>query len=388
MKEKILYVSSDKISLNDIPWGLLELKKDVQIYDPIITLQTYVEEEKSELIKYLSEHQYRIVITYNFSPIVSDACQQMGIKYVSWIFDSPQIDLYTQAYYNSCNYIFVFDKLQKERLEPRGVAHLYHMPLAANVSRVSGLQFADSDFQEYSSEIAFVGNLYEDNVFDRTAHLLPEDIRNKIVDHIRKKSLHWKKRDTVFGCFSDEDCERISNQFYLGEWIDLDKKYFLEIQYIVRKLAQIERVCILNALALEHEVKLYTTSNTAPLENVKIAGKVSYSEEAPKVFHLSKINLNMTLRSIETGVPQRVFDIMSAGGFVMSNYQEELEELFVPDEEIVLFHDMAELVEKVNYYLSHEQERIRIAFNGYKKVKEYYNYPKKLEEILSIVERD
>lgn len=91
------------------------------------------------------------------------------------------------------------------------------------------------------------------------------------------------------------------------------------------------------------------------------------------------------MRSIETGIPQRVFDIMGVGGFVLSNYQEELEELFVPDREIVLFRDVPELLKKAEYYLNHEEERIRIAINGYKKVREYYNTQTALGSMLRAV---
>lgn len=108
-------------------------------------------------------------------------------------------------------------------------------------------------------------------------------------------------------------------------------------------------------------------------------------EEVPKIYYLSKINLNITMRSIETGIPQRVFDIMGVGGFVLSNYQEELEELFVPDREIVLFRDVPELLKKAEYYLNHEEERIRIAINGYKKVREYYNTQTALGSMLRAV---
>lgn len=386
MKEKILYIGSDKISLTDIPWALLELGREVEIYEAEITLQEYRKSEKEALVSCFSEGRYGIAMTYNFSPVVSDACQVSGLKYLAWVFDSPQIDIYTSAYYNPCNYIFVFDRKFVERLKPRGISHLYHMPLAANVSRVSTVQFVPEDFERFESDISFVGNLYEGNAFNSTSHLLPADIRAKMVDHIRSEAFHWEKGRSIFGLLSEEDCDKICEKFYLGEWIDIEPCYYLEVQYLTRKQAEVERIGILNALASRHRVKLYTKSNVDFLDKVIVSGNASYGTEAPKIFNLSKINLNITLRSIELGAPQRVFDIMSAGGFVLSNYQEELEELFVPDKEIVLYHDLEELIWKTEYYLSHEQERVNIAINGYRKVRDYYNYPKRLEQMLHIVE--
>ena len=99
-----------------------------------------------------------------------------------------------------------------------------------------------------------------------------------------------------------------------------------------------------------------------------------YSEEMPKAFYVSKINLNITSRSIDSGIPQRVFDIMASGGFVLTNYQPELEEYFEIGKDLEVFHDLDELMEKVDYYLAHEEARIRIAMNGYRKVREKYSY--------------
>lgn len=386
MRERILFILSDKIRLADVAYALLEMKIDVQIYGENITLQQYKETEKQKLRGYLAKNSFTMVMTQNFSPMVSDVCQEKGIKYISWILDSPQIDLYTKAYYNPCNYIFVFDKKQKERLEPRGIPHLYHMPLAANADQVSKLCVTEQDIENFSNDISFVGGLYEKNVFNDTAQYLPVDISSKLIEHIKERMLHWGRETSIYGCLTEAEGTKILETFHIGEWVDMNPVYFLETQFLSRKIAEMERVCVLNALALSHKVRLYTGSNTENLQNVEVFEKISYNEEAPKVFHLSKINLNITLRSIETGVPQRVFDIMCAGGFVLSNYQEELEELFVPGEEIVLFYDMEDLIQKVRYYLTHEQERLRIAVNGYQKVKEYYNYPARLKQILKIVQ--
>ena len=43
----------------------------------------------------------------------------------------------------------------------------------------------------------------------------------------------------------------------------------------------------------------------------------------PLVFQNSKINLNITLRSIKNGIPLRAIDIMGAGGFLLTNYQND-----------------------------------------------------------------
>lgn len=383
---RYLFLYSDKIGLSDIPWGMVELGKDIDIYPESITLQSYVEEEKCALVDFLAQKRFDVAVTHNFSPTVSDACEVCEIKYIAWIFDSPQIDLYTRAFHNHCNYFFIFDRKECERLSVRKPENLYHMPLAANVTKASALEVSAEDERKYGCDISFIGGLYEENAWNNNAAVLPADIREKMEGWMEQRVFSWEKGESSFGCLSEQDCGRISEKFYLGEWMELETAYYLENHFLVRKMAEVERTCILNTLAMRYPVHLYTGSRTDALRDVICHPPVSYSEIAPKIYHLSKINLNITLRSIETGVPQRIFDIMSVGGFVMTNYQEELEELFVPDEEIVLFHSMEELLEKTEYYLLHERERVRIAMKGYQKVRDCYSYPTVLQKILKNVE--
>ena len=103
------------------------------------------------------------------------------------------------------------------------------------------------------------------------------------------------------------------------------------------------------------------------------------------MFHLSKINLNISSRSIESGIPQRVWDIMAVGGFCLTNYQPELEEYFVIGEDLDVYHDLDELMDKVMYYLQNDKLRIRIAINGYKKVREHHNMISRVRKAMEYI---
>ena len=100
---------------------------------------------------------------------------------------------------------------------------------------------------------------------------------------------------------------------------------------------------------------------------------------------MSKINLNIALKGIEGGTPQRIMDIMGAGGFVLTNYCEETAELFEEDREIVMFRTPEELLWKVDYYLEHEEEREQIARAGHEKAMNNYTYEKKIKSLLDWV---
>ena len=121
-------------------------------------------------------------------------------------------------------------------------------------------------------------------------------------------------------------------------------------------------------------------------EGIDCYGTVDYMNEMPLVFSLSKININMTIRSITSGIPLRCMDILGAGGFLFSNYQPELEEYFVP-REWVSFQEEEEMLDKAVFYLQHDELRDRIAENGFQKVKREFTYDKALEKMLGIVRK-
>ena len=94
----------------------------------------------------------------------------------------------------------------------------------------------------------------------------------------------------------------------------------------------------------------------------------------------------MTSKTITSGIPQRIFDVLSCGGFCLTNYQPEVAEYFADGEELVMYTDMADLAEKVQYYLEHEEERKQIAKNGYRKVKEEFGLAERVEGMLKVLE--
>jgi spore maturation protein CgeB len=107
--------------------------------------------------------------------------------------------------------------------------------------------------------------------------------------------------------------------------------------------------------------------------------------EMPKIFRLSRINLNFTSKPIRTGIPQRIWDILGAGGFVLTNYQSEIPEYFEIGRDLETFSGEEELLEKIDYYLAHEEERRAIAQNGYQKAKERYSLREKVEKMLRVM---
>lgn len=111
-------------------------------------------------------------------------------------------------------------------------------------------------------------------------------------------------------------------------------------------------------------------------------GPLKYYEEMPFVFRNSKLNLNITLKDIRSGIPLRALDIMGSRGVLLSNYQPELAEMFEDGKDVILYESVEDAVEKMDFYLKREDLRERIAKSGYRKVCEHFSYRERLMQML------
>ena len=66
-----------------------------------------------------------------------------------------------------------------------------------------------------------------------------------------------------------------------------------------------------------------------------------------------------------------------------TNYQTEIPEYFEIGKEIETFSSQEELIDKISFYLVHDEERKKIAENGYELAKREYSLDVRIEEMLS-----
>lgn len=107
-------------------------------------------------------------------------------------------------------------------------------------------------------------------------------------------------------------------------------------------------------------------------------------QEVGQVYSQSKIVFNT---SIAGDVTMRVFEGTAAGALVITDagVANGLDELFVPGQEIVTFRDDADLIEKVAYYLEHEDERMAIARAGQQRTLTEHSYTQRVAQMLTVV---
>lgn len=352
-------------------------------------LKSYDEDAEFEarLTHILKETSYDFVFTVNYFAVISNVCERCKVKYVSWSCDNPLISMYHKSVFHDCNYIFLFDKRNFLEFKARGVPHVYYLPLAVDTVRMDHLLAEADDLRLYQNEVSFVGSLYERNTYDKIKNTLPDYLRGYL-DAVMQAQMSVSGANIIEEMLTPDILEAIGEHFSLEKSQDSfsDLGLIFSTTVLGFKIAAMQRTNGLLALSKHVPVTIYTNSNTKNLLRVTYRGSVDYWTQMPKVFHMSKINLNFTIPNIYTGLPLRMWDILGAGGFLMTNYQAELPDFFVENKDLVCFDGEKDLVEKTLYYLSHEEERKQIARNGHEKVKKFHTYQIRLKEIIETIE--
>lgn len=344
-------------------------------------------EFEEKLDAYLLCHKYDAVISINYFPVIAKSCNRMGFRYISWTCDSPMLTLYTKSVFLPSNYIFVFDRQVYYEFKARGVKNIWYLPLAVDTCRNDYI-LKHSTEQEYKADVSFVGSLYEKNRYDEMIYM-PEYIRGYF-DALMNVQMEIYGDNFLERMVSDE-IEELLN----GTAVNISGDEFIGTPALIianttlgMKLAALERKKILNMVSRKvRDTKIYTESSTEDIPLVKNMGKVDYIYDMPKVFAHSKINLNITLRNIKTGIPLRIWDILGAGGFVLTNFQAELPDFFEQEKHLVWYESHDDMMEKLLYYLSHDEERMQIAREGNLLVRKKHTMTGRTEELISTAKK-
>lgn len=381
---KILYLQSNIQQNASIVFALDKMGHNVACYPSPIEDIGKDEGIQKALEAFLKKHRPAFVISTLFDSSVAVITKRLDMKYAIWCMDSPAYSVWTPEAESDHCYIFYFDYREYELKKQSGLRNVYHLPLAADIVWSDRLDVTDEEIRRYSCDMSFIGSLYTNNLYDKMIGQFPEDMQESFTTLLENSAFVWDGQERLH--LPEELVQKVRK--LCPDMFDepyMPDEYFLRKYFMGRKLTHVERTLMMELLAERYDIHLYTRDTEVVPEGVRRFPEIDGSDGALKVFRASRINLNITLRSIASGVPLRVFDIMSMGGFVLSDRQKEIPELFEEGREIVTYGTPEELIDKADYYLRHEDERAKIAASGCRKVKERHTYESRLDKIISIL---
>lgn len=382
---KVFFAGSETMQIPNIPISLGKMGHEVVLYEKSMEYVEEHEEEYENFGLFLQSQKPDVVISTIFFQIVAAYTHELGIKYAVYGMDSPHYAAWVPEYPRLDNvYLFHFDSREVERFQSCGYTNATYLPLAAGVTWADTIHTSCVDRKKFGSTVSFVGGLYGDNPFDSCAGRLPQPVQEHIWNQLENSAFLWDGKERLQEGVSEEllhICQTVTPEL-CNPGFTMGDDYYFRQWTLARKLSNIERILLFEQVAGQYDFRLYTREKEVVPESIHRYPPVNAMTEQLKVFQSSGVNLNVTLRSIESGVPLRVFDILSVGGFVLTDYRKDAEELFREDEEIVMFRTPEEMIDKLAFYTTHETERKRIAKNGHRRARAEYSYERMLEEIL------
>lgn len=382
---RVLYIHTDIVSDADVRDTLLEMVGEISEYEN-------PEKNQEDFVRVLEERKIDMVLSLIYMPVVSVLCEAMHIKYVAWICKAYDPNIYSCTMVNSCNYIFLADGRLYDKFMTEGFQNVYYLPLGVNSKRIQK-KLSERNTQEDES----VDLIMAESIFDRSE--LPA---NRL---LTESYLRDSTRGYIEGCIACQYQIRgipaMTQNFPAYIWEDLYTNLPMSISsdsveskenayngHVFNELVtQADRDIHFGALAGNDHFKnseLYTESQTYKASHTKIYRVRNFYKEFPVLAARGKIHLMITDRNWGSGISQTAWDIMAAGGFVVSDYLEDYQRIFqtIP----AIYFDERSMLSKAIYYLHHEEERRDLAKTIQKEIEENHTYVQRLQNILTTVQ--
>jgi spore maturation protein CgeB len=251
-----------------------------------------------------------------------DQINLMGIRTAIWFADDPYFSDHTASLAPHYNYVFTHELSCLAFYREIGCQQVHYLPLAVNTSVYKPMHVAP----EYRSDICFIGNGFPNRIalFDQIAPFLTN------------------KKVILAGAL----------------WEQLHH-YSL----------------------LEQGIKL---------QWIPIEESVKYYNGAKIVMNVHRLTFDETYNKNSRNLPgysinPRTYEISACGTLQITDYRHDLDQYFTPGQDIETYNSAEELIQKMQHYLAHEEDRIRIAMRGLRRSISEHTFANRLSKLLDIV---
>jgi spore maturation protein CgeB len=307
--------------------------------------------------------------------VLTDFFRAIEMPVVSWFVDSPSLIL--KAFDKNVSpyvSILLWDRSYTQEIRAMGFEHVEYLPLGTDEHAFRCDDRLLTPDRELLCEVGFVGNSMEVPVRERLSRVGKS--LHPLVEQMARRSLSSKQPfDAKVAGLSKSDREHVTR---------LDPKERIDLEAAVLwKATQLYRLsCIRQVAAFDLRVH-GDPGWKRLLENPRAHfPPLDYYSELPSFYRACAVNLNATNLQMGEAVNQRVFDVPVSGGFLLTDYQESLCELFEIGKEVVVFEAPEEVQDLVSYYLRKPELREDVARRARKSILDRHTYRHRLDQVL------
>ncbi len=306
--------------------------------------------------------------------------QEIGLALASWFVDSPQLILHNfPCQSTALTSIFTYDAGNMPWLREVGFAQVHFLPLATDPQR---FKLGLTGPAAWKAEVSFVG----------------ESMTRQVETMVREAPFSDAFRQALpalaHGFISSS--EPTAARFLKRE----HPEFFAEYESLPSVQAQLacEKGLTFSAARCYRLDCVRELMSFSPLiagdpqwtevlghEGWRAAGYLEYYRDLPRFYPASKVNFNCTSVQMKGAVNQRVFDVPACGGFLITDWREQMENLFDPDSEIVCYREPSEIADLVAAWLADPKGRKQVAKRARKRILDCHTYSHRLKELLDIM---
>lgn len=335
------------------------------------------------MIKTVVEFKPDFLLTVNHlgfdeEGVLTSFLNSIEMPVASWYVDNPNIivkgfDRNVSPYVS----IFLWDRSYIKDFAGMGFESVEYLPLGTDEEVFRPIKLSSSNARKYGSDISFVGNSMLQPIEEELSGI-PEELHPAIekiacaLSHLRISFAEGLKT------LSEREIEKV-NSLTINQRLDFEAAAYW-------KATLHYRLSCIRALK-DFRPVIYGDKRWGELlgSGYRLKSPLNYYKELPLAYNACKINFNATSLQMLEAVNQRVFDVPASGGFLLTDHQAAIEELFEAGREIVTYKDTGEIPDLVRFYLKHPELRIDVANRGRERVLKEHTYKHRTREIIRIM---
>jgi len=133
-------------------------------------------------------------------------------------------------------------------------------------------------------------------------------------------------------------------------------------------------------------MKVWTTATDQLPPSIRAAHQgPAWGREMYRVLACSKVTVNHHGDLFPYANNQRLYEATGLGALLLTDWKENLSEMFEPGQEVVTYRSVDECANLLRYYLEHDVEREAIAAAGRRRTLEQHTYAQRMAELVDVI---
>lgn len=332
-------------------------------------------EQVADFLQALTEFRPDFVLSVNMTAmdregVLARLFEDLRIPYVAWFVDNPRTILMGERLYASAYTVaLTWEKAYLPYLRELGFPLVYALPLAVDAT-VFNAEPADS----WNLPPTFVGNsmvAYAERTWEQVA------ARPGLAQAVVEAFESGRVTRANFG----KGIRAILGPSK-AEQLDAEAARHAEMYFFIEGTRRLRHDLV---RLLEPEGLCVRGDEEWRRSFPNAGGPVNYFAELPVLYRRCEVNVNTTSIQMPNAVNQRVFDCPAAGGFLLTDAQASLRELFDVEHEIAAYASWDECRDMFRYYRSRPAARREVAQRARRRVLAEHTYVHRLQTLAAII---